>query len=219
MEIVPSFEGKTSVYNPYSNISSITSRRATVKNPVNTGDDEGLHGEEINIFMEQLAEIQRLERGNTFTDLGDFTIAHIAGMIEWRISNSSHFDCQLCKSVLSNDRKIRQAFLGNNNSTRPCQSTFDVCTIADHFLKIEVLKGQFNLVTIQQAIISSLDFENLYTDADFLKHSDHKLYLIKHILSEYVRIKGVHLAKTYAFKENQKLMRQKLSKLILHYHQ
>lgn len=72
---------------------------------------------------------------------------------------------------------------------------------------------------IHCAIISSLDPPNLFSDADFLNHSEHKLYMIKHIISEYIRIKGTYLARTYTFKEKQEQLRQKLSKLILHYNQ
>lgn len=146
-------------------------------------------------------------------------MAQIAGRIEWTILNSNRFDCEHCKSVLINSTKLRQAFLTSSQTIKPCQSTFDVCTVADHFLKIEILKGQFSMATIERAIISSLDFENLYTDDDFLQHADHKLYMIKHILKQFIRIKGTHLARTYNSKNNQKLMRQKLTKLILHYHQ
>lgn len=174
--------------------------------------------EEVDALNEQLAHVQRLERESHYSDLGNITIAHIAGVIEYKILNSDRFDCEQCKLVLSTETKLRQAFLASDNSTRPCQSTFDICTVADHYLKIELLKGQFSMAIIERAIISSLDFENLYDGADFLQHSDHKLYMIKHILKEYIRVKGVHLARTHNFKTNQISMRQKLSKLILHYH-
>lgn len=211
--------GSSTEYNPYSNISTVTSRRAKKNISLHADEYENVNEEEVNAFMGQLEEIQRLECRSSFTDLGDLTVAHIAGMIELRILNSNRFDCDLCKSVLSNDTKIRQPFLTSSHTIRPCQSTFDVCKTANHFLKIELLKGQFNMVTIQHAIITSLDLENLYSDADFLGHSSHKLYMIKYILCEYIRIKGMHLAETYNIKENQKMMRQKLSKLILHNHQ
>lgn len=78
-----------------------------------------LHGDEVNILMNQLEDIQRLERVSTLTDLKDLTVAHIAGMIEWRVLNSNRFDCQLCRGVLINGVKIHQAFLNSSNTARP----------------------------------------------------------------------------------------------------
>lgn len=170
-----------SVHNPYSDISMVTSRRAAVQIApnMNETETETVHGEKIDILGQQLAEIQRLDRAKEYTDLGDLTVAHIAGMVEWRVLNSRHFDCGDCKTVLTNEKKIQQSFLNGKQTVKPCQSTFDVCFTAEHFLKLEILKGQFKLSAIQYAIISSLDCESLYAGADFLGHVDHKLYMIK----------------------------------------
>lgn len=215
-----SIQNSVSVYNPYSNISFVTSRRATIKDTADISDEEAenIHGDEVEILMEQLGEIQSLDRGTTHTDMSSLTISHIAGMIEWRIKNSSRFQCQLCKEVLDGNERIVGAFMNNQHSIRPCRSSAEICSTADHFLKIELLKGQFKLSVIHYAIIRSLDIPNLYPDSDFQQHLDHKLFLVKHIVSEFIRIKGIYLAKTYSFKEKQEQMRQKLSKLILHYH-
>lgn len=209
--------GTLSVYNPYSNISYVTSRRAATN--TDALEIENLHGEDTEILMEQLAEIQRLDRVDAFTDLRNQTVAQIAGMIEWRILNSNRFDCELCKEVLRSQQKISQTFLNSKRTIKPSQSTFDVCSTAEHFFKIELLKGQFKLITIQRAILSSLDYGTLYESDCFFHHSEHKLYLLKHIMNEYVRIKGVYLAKTYNFKQNQEFLRQKLTKLILNCNQ
>lgn len=204
-----------SVCNPYSNIVSITSRRAPKNKPTGTNVSQLT----LDVFMNELAALQNMERVNNLTDLSDFTVSHIAGMIESQVLNSQQFPCHLCKAVLMTDSKIQRSFLKNKNSIIPCQSTFEICTTADHFVKIEVLKGQFKIDVIHRAIIQSLECVDLFRDADFLGHEDHKLFLIKHIVDEFVRIKGVQLAKKYTFKENQIGMRQKLSKLILHHNQ
>lgn len=204
-----------SVYNPYSDIGSVTSRRATKNNNFGSNFSEL----ELETFTNELATIQDMESVNHFTDSSDYTVSHIAGMIELQISNSERFSCDLCKLVLKNSGKIHRPFLKNIFSTIPCQSTVEICSTSDHFIKIEVLKGQFKQNVIHHAIMRSLDHVNLYSDADFSTHSEHKFFLIQHIVNEYVRIKGVLLAKKYTFKENQISMRQKLSKLILQYNQ
>lgn len=84
-----------SVYNPYSNISYITSRRSTENNIM----DDDVHGDGIENLYTQLADIQHLYRVNILIDLGYMTVAQIAGMIEWRIFNSNRFSCEDRKTV------------------------------------------------------------------------------------------------------------------------
>lgn len=67
---------KSSVYDPYSTISYVTSRRAIIKD-----SDESVHGEDIEIFMEQMAQIESVECGSRLTDLNNHTICQIAGVV------------------------------------------------------------------------------------------------------------------------------------------
>lgn len=93
-----------------------------------------------------------------------------------------------------------------------------ICKATDHFVKLELLKGQFKLDSIKFAIRSSLDLEHIFEDADFSGDClNNKLFLIDYIILLYLQIKGTYLAKSVNCKESQINMRQKLSKLILHY--
>lgn len=99
---------------------------------------------------------------------------------------------------------------------QPCQSTFDVCKATDHFVKLELLKGQFKLEEIKYAIRSSISLEQVFANADFsLDCLYTKLFLVDYIITEYLQIKGTYLAKSVNSKQNQLHMRQKLSKLVL----
>lgn len=111
------------------------------------------------------------------------------------------------------------AFLKSQYTDKPTKSSVGICTTSDHFVKLELLKEQFKLSLIKHVIISSLDLEELFNQSDFNGHPSHKLLLIKHIVNEFIRIKGTYIAKTFSQKEKQNQMRQKLSKLILHHHQ
>lgn len=124
----------------------------------------------------------------------------LAQVIKWRILHSNRFDCQLRKQILQDVTKITSDFLETTHSTKPCKRTNNICLKADHFFQIEIL--------------SSLDFENIFANDNFTKHADHKNHLIRYILNEYERIKGVNEAKTSNFKENQVFVRHQLTKLI-----
>lgn len=207
--------GLTMDQTPYSNIGSVSSRRQKTSSTSVTNEyfEEG----DVESLLQQLAVIQELslEASKDNIDMEDFTVAHIAGIIETKIINSSRFKCDHCKTLLANDAKIQSAFQ-QNTMRKPCQNTFEICKATNHFVKLELLKGQFTLDSIKFATRSSLDLEHLYEDADFSEDClNNKLFLIDYIISLYLQIKGTYLAKSVNEKENQINMRQKLSKLIL----
>lgn len=208
------------VKNPYSIISYVTSRKPPAPQNIanDCDDDDGrITEDESKLLLQQLEVIQKLERVNKHTDQSMISVVHIAKIIELRILNSVRFDCELCKAVLSHGRKVNQSILNARYAGNPCKSTYDICVTADHFVKLELFKGQFKRNVIFQAIRNSLDYGNLYADADFSQHPNHKLDLISFIIHEYIGIKGIHLTKTHNFKSHQAHLRQKLSKLILFY--
>lgn len=83
--------------------------------------------------------------------MGDFTVEHIAGMIESRIINSIRFKCDHCKTILGNDTKVLRALSQSMKMRKPCQSIFEIYK-ADNFVESELLKGQFKLDAIKYAI-------------------------------------------------------------------
>lgn len=206
-----------SICNPFSNILHISSRRAIGStNEVEGEKDVTL--ENIDTFLNELSNIDSLERKHQLTDLGDHSLSFCANMIECKILNSE-FECELCQIVLDENEKLQTAFMGSGFKRKPCRSTHMICKTADHFLKLEVLKGNFNINVIRAAIISNLVPETLFSESNFLQHSDHKLFLIKFILNEFIRIKGVYIAKKTTFKLKDSRLRQRLTKLILFKHE
>lgn len=204
-----------SVANPYSDILSITSRRLTPK--FNSNDYFEVTEEEIEEFYDKLNQITQCEQQNdTFENLNDCSIAHVAKLIEDRIKTTKQFHCLLCKQIFEENTHKVNFFIGAGLVGKPCHSTFQICKQAERFLKIELLKGTVNFNIIHHEILQSLHFEALYDETDFSEHFDHKIFLIRFVVDEYVRIKGTHIARTATFNEHQNSLRSKYHKL-LHY--
>lgn len=202
------------VYNPYSNISTVTSRKAkpTVTPHANFTPDD------VDLVLKELSEIKERCPVSRLTDLNDINVAYIAHSIETKIESSPKFGCEFCKDVFTQNTKIHHSFTGTNSAQKPCLSTFEICITADHFVKLEMLKGQFDLELIQYSILSSLDEPNLYTNSIFDEHPGHKSDLIKYIVNEFVRIKGQFIAKTVSLNELKNHARRRLARSIIESH-
>lgn len=193
-----------SVCNPYSNISTITSRRSK---KLCSNEDKYFTPDDIEEVMKELDAIQITSSNSKLLDLGDITASYIASTIENSILCSSS-NCQDCKAVFSENEQIAQAFTSNNHTRVACTSTFEICKTADYFLKLELLKGQFDFNLIFHTIFSSLRIEELYPDSSFLHCLSHKDELIRDVLNRYIKYKGTYLAKTVSFGEAEKNIRQ-----------
>lgn len=201
------------IYNPYSNISYISSR--TQRFPNDEGD---VSSDDVDNLLLELANIEALESTHKLTDLSNYSISHCANMIEKQILTSDNFGCDLCREVFDENQKLQAPFISSRFERRkPCRDTHLICKSAEHFMKIELLKGHFNLNVLRAAILSSLDPVSLFSRSNFKYHADHKLFLIKFIISEYVRIKGVYMARKKTLDLQQKQVRQRLTKLIHFY--
>lgn len=203
------------IYNPYSNISIITSRRP--KSKIYT--DVGISEEDIDMVFQELSTIQQTKSTHQLIDFSDMSTAHIARKIESSIENANKFPCDLCANIFEDNEKMPNAFMSSNFARNPCQSTFNICQSADHILKIDILKGQFTPNLIYQTIFSSLDINNFYVETSFIDHSTHKTDLIGYILHQYIRIKCNFIARTISFNEHERNMRHKLTRMVINYNQ
>lgn len=196
-------------YKPHSDILTVTSRRSKAV-PLNSGRIFTEY--EIEEVSRQLSEAQIPT--NELIDMADLTIAHIAYTIEEKIENSEKFPCACCRNIFIENDKVHNAFQSNCITRRACRSTFEICRTADYFLKLEILKGQFESDLLFHVIFSSLSLENLYVDSAF-EHTDHKIQLVQKILCEYIRIKCHHICRTVALDGKSELIRRKLMRLAI----
>lgn len=201
------------IYNPYSNISFITSRTERFPN-----NKEDVTSDDVDNLLLELANIEALESTHRLTDLSNYSISHCANIIEKKILTSDSFDCDLCRTVFDENQKLQTAFVSARfEGRRPCRDTHLICKTADHFMKIELLKGNSNLNVLRAAILSSLEPVSLFSRSIFTYHADHKLFLIKFIINEYVRTKGVYMARKTTLDLQQQQVRQRYTKLIHFY--
>lgn len=208
-------EDSVPIHNPYSNILSITSRKPKSVTQCAT-TNINLTDEDIEPILTELSAIK--ESTNKLIDLSDLTTANIALHIEQRMENK--FTCQPCQNVFAENVKVHQAFQSHRDSRKACQNTFEICQTANFFLKKEVLKGQFDLKSIREAIYHSYSQESLFPNSNFDDHPDHsKRNFIHHIIGHFITIKGKFIAKTVTFNEHDKLVRRKLSKATHFYNQ
>lgn len=202
------------IYNPYSNISYISARNE--KFPIHKRDD--VTSNDVDNLLLELTNIEALESTQRLTDLGNYSISHYANIIEKRILTSNNFNCCLCRTVFDENQKLKETFVSKNfEGRRPCRDTYLICKSADHFMKIDLLKGNTNLNVLRAAILSSLEPVSLFSRSKFTSHVDHKLFLIKFIINEYIRIKGVYMARRTNLDQQKNRVRQRLTKLIHFY--
>lgn len=200
------------VYNPYSNILSITSNRPKAKSIISTS----FTPEEIESVLQELSQIKVTT--NPLHDLSDLATAHIAFSIQNLVKK--HFFCECLENIFDENELVHESFMRQGQQKKACQSTFEICKNSDYFLKVQILKGQFELELIFNAIFSGLNVENLYVNTPFDDcHKEHKKKFIQKIVCEYIRIKGTHIAKTATFNERNVDLRRKLSRMIINYNQ
>lgn len=198
-------------FNPYSNILSVTSKRKVTPK----FDDtlvENVTDERIIQFYEKLNKIDASD-DEKLEELNDRTIAHIAYGIESSIQLTKQFSCAPCKEIFK-ENGGDDVISGVKSAIKPCSSTFSICKQADRFLKIELMKDGLNFDIIYHEILQNLDFDALYVKTDFSVHLEHKVFLIRYIMDEFIRIKCTQIAKTESTKEHEKSLRVKLHKLL-----
>lgn len=194
-----------------SNILSVSSQRSSVHRLETT---DNVTPEDIEEFYEMLDDIP-LEHEET--ELTDGAIASIAGCIEQKMKTKKQFACVRCKRIFDENTKMDEDDCVK--SVRPCLSTFYICKQTNRFMKAGMLTGEVDFGIIYHEILQNLDFDELYNQTDFNDHFDHKIFIIRYIVDEYIRIKGTHIAKMSTLNEHKNSLRVKLHKLTHYYGQ
>lgn len=188
-----------------SNILTVSSeRKATIR-------DEAAKS---NVTLEQIEELyDELDKIESNTDdLTDYSVAQIAYFIEKRIKTTKQFCCLLCRNIFELNEKVAEN-ISIKPTQRACYSTFSICKQTERFMKAVLLTGKINFEVIYHEILQSIDFDTLFMETDFTNHFDHKIFLIRYIIDEFIRIKGTHIAKNATLNEHKNSLRVKFHKL------
>lgn len=202
----------------FSDILHVTSRRPNLRESVATDNLMQFtesHDETIHDAIDQIA---RYDVGDYLTEqMTSSSIAFVASHIENRIMSAKNFSCSLCQIVFIENEKIANDLMISRTQHIPCASTFQICKKSDEYLKLinpQICKSNFRFDAVYLMVFQQLDCENLFTGSDFDTHPEHKFYLIKSIVNEYVRVKTSHMARSLTLTAQGLSLRTKLHKWI-----
>lgn len=202
--------------NPFSNILYVSTKRDKYSTPT---DEEIEHVvlNEFETLHQKLSDLNETEESNLTDNLRGYMIAHIANVIEEKIRANDN--CDECINVFKICAKVERAFDKPKSDQKPCQSTYAICKETDGFLKLCLLNGNINFNTIYYTILNNIDADQLFKEADFSRHPEHRLYLIRAIIDAYIQIKGTFMARTATLDMHTTQFRWKFNKLIHFYGQ
>lgn len=168
-------------------------------------------------FLDIVSTVHALSESNHLVEtLSDTSIAFIASKIESKILRSE-INCQQCATVFSENQKIDKNIAISSSMMKPCKSTFEICKICNQVLethKFDLFKQSLSFTSLYYNIFKGIGESNFYPNSDFHKHADHKHYLIRFIIDEYIRIKATQQASSMTLSLQDKLVRHGLRKLI-----
>lgn len=207
---------------PQSNLYSVSSRRPkfdvisddNFKNNLKTFETEQQN-------LEDTSDLQGMKESNhMFDGFADTSIAYASKLIEQSII-SAEFHCECCKFVFEENEKLNDGSICLIPSKTPCLSTYKICKIADKYFSLykpskegcKSIKG-IDFRVLYFKIFDELDCNKIFVNTDFKDHEQHKFYLVKCIVKNYIHIKTAHISKELTYEEYGKIIRTKLTKWI-----
>lgn len=149
----------------------------------------------------------------------DFGIVYMANIIESKLTSCDQIYCESCIQLLQNSRKIDD-FCTNTESGKPSISTYKICKLTDMAVKSHINSGLKIKQKIYIEVLNALEWENIFSEFDQYEHDiEHKYFLIRFIIDEYVNKKCAYIAKQTMLDLEKKYVRNKLRKLTHNYHQ
>lgn len=193
---------------PFTNIYTVSSGRIKFKEMDIQKVREEAHENQIAIH-EKLERLRLTGGSSRDSELMKATIAFSAKAIEEKIVFSYQFSCEPCTHIFNECSKMVNCF-SNSELEPPCTSTFQICEITDRFLMLHkpsnASKYDFN--TLYLLIFGEFDYDTMYTQCEHLReHEDHKYYLVKCIVDEYVQAKISQLSQQRTLSEYSRIVR------------
>lgn len=189
-------------------VSSLTSRRSALKN-----DEQEKNQTSAELDFEEQLQINLFESNDYLTDnIQDAGVCYIANLIEQRLRNSPHIYCDYCSDVLKNNEKC-----GDNicvtNIEKPCLSTYQLCKLTDKAIKILINDCPNFKQKVYLMVMRNVTWENIFPEFyDQFHDSDHKHFLVKFIIDEFVNKKCAYIAKQKTIELQKRYIRNSLRK-------
>lgn len=215
-DVLISSSSNVAMFGCSSNVLTVTSRRPKLHDDF--GGYVATTANQSNSDDEEASVLVDLERNAHITELtNDAGIIFVANRIEDRVVKCDNVSCQLCQLVIIENEKV-DVKLCVTAGKRPCKSTFKLCKLADNAIKtLSHCSSQSNFKQkIYLHVLSNIDLNSLYPlyyfDEDH--DEDHKNYIVKHVIDEYVRIKCTYIARMKTLSMHPKYVRNRKLKSI-----
>lgn len=106
------------------------------------------------------------------------------------------------------------------NPDKPCVSTYQLCKLADISIKIHINTCPQFKQKIYLDVLNNIGWEKIFPQFYESHHdSEHKQFLVKFAIDEYVNKKCAYIAKQTNLELHKKYLRNKLRKLCHSFHQ
>lgn len=146
-------------------------------------------------------------------------IVHVANELERRLRTCDQVYCELCIQVLANNAKVDDKMCMSIGKCRPCLSTFQLCKMTDASMKFLINTGPCFKNRIYNIILNNILLEDIFPEFYEGHDEDHKHFLVKYIVDEYINIKCAFLAKQTTIATQKKYLRNRYRKLVHFHHQ
>lgn len=158
-----------------------------------------------------------------FENARDPGIAHIANELERRLKHCGQIYCDLCLKVLIENEKVDDEICVSLEKGKLCKSTFNVCKITDIAIKGLINKSTDFKNAVYKTVLQTIDWNDTFADfhdgEDEEHGEDHKQFLVKYFIDEYINITCAQIAKQTTIESKKKYLRNRYKKLVHNKHQ
>lgn len=206
-----------------SNILTVSSRHSTMgfqPDLININQIENI--EDLDLELEE-------EIMDKFNDKArDPGIAHVANELELRLKRCDQIYCLLCLNVLIEDEKVVDSLCVNFRKGKPCMSVFQICKLTDSVMQMHVKSNPDFKNTVYTSVLNNIVWEEIFPafyegQVEHVENNehgeDHKQFLVKFFIDEYINIVCAHNAKQITISTQKKYLRKRLKKLVHNSHQ
>lgn len=150
----------------------------------------------------------------------DTGIVYAANIIERKMTTCKEVYCLDCLNVLNNNDKVNGKSCVSVQNGKPCLSTYQLCKLADNALKLYINTGPQLKQKVYLDVMRNISWKKIFPIYYEPEHDpDHKRFLVKFIIDEYIHKKCAYVAKQKTLDLQKKYLRNKLRKICHHMHQ
>lgn len=219
------------MFAPQSNVYSVSSRRPKIdiiSDDVFQSNLKRFEEEEEEKMLESLSDLSGMnETTHLLEGFADTSIAYASKLIEESIA-AGDFKCDCCVSVFAENEKLNNRSICLIPTKTPCESTYYICRIADKHINLykhnnlndlnslnkQGKQNNFDFRVLYYKIFNNIDYDKIYAKSDFKDHEQHRFYLVKMIVRNYLQIKTAQISRNITYEQYNKIIRAKLTKWI-----